>query len=49
MEEYRAQARAEELAALETEDEAAERVRRQATDLAPMVKLTERDTSPPKV
>lgn len=44
LEDYRAQARAEELAALEADDESAERVRQEATDLAPMVKLGAADT-----
>ncbi|GAA1144299.1 glycerol-3-phosphate dehydrogenase/oxidase [Ornithinicoccus hortensis] len=48
MEDYRGQARAEELAALEDDDEAAERVRLQAPDIAPMVKLGPADTPTPE-
>ncbi len=48
IEDYRGQARAEELAALEDDDEAAERVRLQAPDIAPMVKLGPADTLTPE-
>jgi glycerol-3-phosphate dehydrogenase len=45
MESYRAQARAEEQAALQPDDESAERAREQAPDIAPMRKLSLRASS----